>query len=68
MDIDETIQLLQNSAATCGVKRFQWYPVEWNQDLALAIANKMTQLKWFTGSGCPKEHRAIFEAKCVFRG
>ncbi|KAI8871228.1 hypothetical protein GQ42DRAFT_5888 [Ramicandelaber brevisporus] len=66
VDVDETIQLLQGNAATCGVKRFDWTPIEWHQDLALAVTEKMPQLEWFTGRKCPKEHRAVFEAKYEF--
>ncbi|KAI8866056.1 hypothetical protein GQ42DRAFT_165735 [Ramicandelaber brevisporus] len=66
-DVDETIQLLQNNAATCGVKRFQWYPIVWHQELALAMTNKMPRVEWFKALKCPKEHRAIFEAKCEFQ-
>ncbi|KAI8871253.1 hypothetical protein GQ42DRAFT_5805 [Ramicandelaber brevisporus] len=65
-NIDETIQLLQGNVATCGVKWFQWFPIEWNQDLALAMTNKMPQLEQFVVDDCPKEHRAVFEAKCQF--
>ncbi|KAI8867011.1 hypothetical protein GQ42DRAFT_165109, partial [Ramicandelaber brevisporus] len=65
-DVDETIQLLQNNAATCGVKRFQWNPIEWNQELTLAMTNKMSHLEQLTGFGCPEEYYAIFEAKCEF--
>ncbi|KAI8871421.1 hypothetical protein GQ42DRAFT_2552 [Ramicandelaber brevisporus] len=66
VDVDETIRLLQGDAATCGVKRFDWTPIEWNQDLALAVTEKMPQLEWFTGRKCPKEHRAIFESEYEF--
>ncbi|KAI8865861.1 hypothetical protein GQ42DRAFT_85724 [Ramicandelaber brevisporus] len=45
VDVDETIQLLQSSAATCGVKQFDWFPIEWNIDLALAIEKKIPQKK-----------------------
>ncbi|KAI8865867.1 hypothetical protein GQ42DRAFT_181663 [Ramicandelaber brevisporus] len=65
-DVDETIQLLQSSAATCGVKGFHWNPIVWNQDLALAITEKMPRLDWFIAQKCPEEHRAVFEAKCRF--
>ncbi|KAI8870726.1 hypothetical protein GQ42DRAFT_162513 [Ramicandelaber brevisporus] len=68
VDVDETIQLLQNSTATCGAKQFDWFPIEWNQELVLAMTNKMPRLERFKAPKCPKEHRAIFEAKCVLRG
>ncbi|KAI8872088.1 hypothetical protein GQ42DRAFT_82714 [Ramicandelaber brevisporus] len=65
-DVDETIQLLQSSAATCGVKLFRWEPIVWHQDLALAVTDKMPHLKRFVSSKCPEEHRSAFEAKCQF--
>ncbi|KAI8871802.1 hypothetical protein GQ42DRAFT_161788 [Ramicandelaber brevisporus] len=62
-DVDETIQLLQSSAATCGVKWFRWNPIEWDQELALTVTEKMPRLKQFIARKCPEEHRAVFEAK-----
>ncbi|KAI8871804.1 hypothetical protein GQ42DRAFT_161789 [Ramicandelaber brevisporus] len=68
VDVDETIQLLRGSDSTCGVKSFSWSPIVWNQDLALAVTEKMPLLKWFASRMCPKEHYAVFEAKYDFHG
>ncbi|KAI8874399.1 hypothetical protein GQ42DRAFT_159861, partial [Ramicandelaber brevisporus] len=67
VSVDKTIQLLQSSTATCGVKRFQWYPIVWHQELALAVTEKMPRLERITLGNCPEEHFAVFEAKYELR-
>ncbi|KAI8870808.1 hypothetical protein GQ42DRAFT_162439 [Ramicandelaber brevisporus] len=66
VDIDETIQLLQSSAAMCGITWFDWKQIVWNQDLALAVTEKMPHLERFIARKCPKKHRSAFEAKYQF--
>ncbi|KAI8867247.1 hypothetical protein GQ42DRAFT_158069 [Ramicandelaber brevisporus] len=62
-DIYETIQMLQNKTVACGVKGFQWYPIVWNQDLALVVTEKMPQLEYFLVDRCPKKYRNAFKLR-----
>ncbi|KAI8867346.1 hypothetical protein GQ42DRAFT_164856 [Ramicandelaber brevisporus] len=64
-DVDETIQLLRGSAGACGVKEFHWRTTVWNQDLALAMTEKMPQLERFYGYKCPEEQRDAFKVTCM---
>ncbi|KAI8873121.1 hypothetical protein GQ42DRAFT_160789 [Ramicandelaber brevisporus] len=64
VDTDETIQLLQSSTAMCEARRLNWNPIEWNQDLALAIAEKMPRRNQFISLRCPMEFRAIIWSEC----
>ncbi|KAI8873457.1 hypothetical protein GQ42DRAFT_30096 [Ramicandelaber brevisporus] len=64
VDVDETIRLLRGSAGTCGVKEFHWHSTVWNQDLALAVTEKMPRLERFVGRNCPEDYRDAFNVKC----
>ncbi|KAI8868496.1 hypothetical protein GQ42DRAFT_170801 [Ramicandelaber brevisporus] len=63
-DVDETIKLLRDSAGSCGARSFTWHPIEWNQELALAMTAKMPKLAKFSTKQCPENYRAVFKEKC----
>ncbi|KAI8868203.1 hypothetical protein GQ42DRAFT_46075 [Ramicandelaber brevisporus] len=61
VDIDATIECLRASKAISGVRSFDWQPIDWNQELLLAMTAKMPNLARLSTRECPDEYRAIFE-------
>ncbi|KAI8869304.1 hypothetical protein GQ42DRAFT_30406 [Ramicandelaber brevisporus] len=60
-DVDKTINILRDCDGSCGVRWFSWHPIDWNQELALAMTAKMPKLDFVSVQSIPKMYRAYFK-------